>query len=98
MIKRMLFKAYKYILRFCNKTMKARIKAQADYNTRIKGNVSNLLKDISCKMYDLIRSKYEYMSLTQLFKRLLNTKQEEDESLIDYMKRFKQARDVLKSY
>ena len=74
-----LFKSYKYILGFCIKTMKSRIKEQADYDMRIKGNKRNLLKEISNKMYDLAGAKYEYLSLTQSFKQLLNIKQEEEE-------------------
>ena len=48
-------------------------------------------------MHDPIRAKYPYASLTEALMRTLNIKQLEHESLIDYMKRFKQSRDVLKS-
>ena len=88
-----LFKAYEYILGFCNKTMKSRIKKQVDYDVRIKGNVRALLKKISSKMYDPARAKYKYLLLMQPFKQLLNTRQEEEESLIDYTKQFKQVTD-----
>ena len=49
-------------------------------------------------MHDPIRAKYPYASLTEMLMRTLNIKQLEHESLIDYMKRFKQSRDVLKSH
>ena len=49
-------------------------------------------------MHYPIRVKYPYASLTEALMRTLNIKQLEHESLIDYMKRFKQARDVLKSH
>ena len=47
-------------------------------------------------MHDPIRAKYPYASLTEVLMRTLNIKQLEHKSLIDYMKRFKQSRDVLK--
>ena len=49
-------------------------------------------------MHDPIRAKYPYASLTEELMRTLNIKQLEQESLIDYMKRFKQSRDMLKSH
>ena len=38
-----LFKAYEYILGYCNKAMKPHIEEQADYDLRVKGNVRALL-------------------------------------------------------
>ena len=49
-------------------------------------------------MHDPIRAKCPYASLTEVLMRTLNIKQLEHKSLIDYMKRFKQSRDVLKSH
>ena len=49
-------------------------------------------------MHDPIRAKYPFASLTEALMRTLNIKQLEHERLIDYMKRFKQSRDVLKSH
>ena len=56
------------------------------------------MKAIKIVMHDPIRAKYPYASLTEALMRTLNIKQLEQESLIDYMKRFKQSRDVLKSH
>ena len=39
-----------------------------------------------------MRAKYPYTSLTDAVARMLNIKQMENESLIDYVKRFKQAK------
>ena len=46
-------------------------------------------------MYDPARVKYEYVTLIESLSRILNTKQEDNESLVDYTKRFKQGRDIL---
>ena len=42
-------------------------------------------------MHDPVRAKYPYASLTEAVARTLNIKQMENENLIDYVKRFKQA-------
>ena len=88
------YKAYEYILGHCSKVMKARIEEQANYEARVKNQPRVLLEEISKKMYDPARDKYEYMSLTQTFKRLLATKQEDEEGLLDYTKRFKQKKTI----
>ena len=46
----------------------------------------------------LVRAKYVYASLTEAVARMLHIKQMENENLIDYVKRFKQARDILISH
>ena len=46
-----LYKAYEEILGYCNKSMKARILEQGDYDSRIDGNIWELFKEISSKMY-----------------------------------------------
>ena len=49
-------------------------------------------------MHDLVRAKYPYALLMEAVARTLNIKQMENENLIDYVKRFKQARDILTSH
>ena len=57
-----------------------------------------LLKVIQILMHDPVRAKYPYASLTEAVARTLNIKHMESENLIDYVKRFKQARDILTSH
>ena len=49
-------------------------------------------------MHGPVRVKYPYASLMEAVARTLNIKQIENESLIDYVKRFKLARDIMKSH
>ena len=42
-------------------------------------------------IHDPVRAKYLYALLTEAVARMLNIKQMENENLIDYVKRFKQA-------
>src|SRR5210317_813342 len=64
-----------------------------NYETEIKDKPYQLLQEISSKMYDPARAKYEYASITERFKMVLNTRQQDDEDLMSYTKRFKQASD-----
>ena len=76
--------------------MQHRIKEHPQFDSKIQNDPIELLKAIKIVMHDPIRAKYPYTSLTEALMRKLNIKQLEQESLIDYMKRFKQSRDVLK--
>ena len=75
--------------------MQHRIKEHPDFESTIQNDPIELLKIV---MHDPIRAKYPYALLTETLIRTLNIKQLEHERLIDYMKRFKQSRDVLKSH
>jgi hypothetical protein len=49
-------------------------------------------------MHDPVRAKYPFASLTEAISRMLNLKQSENEGLLDYVKRFKESRDIMKSH
>ena len=83
-------KAYVIIFQYCNKVMQNRIKETPDFETRIRDDPLELLQEIKKKMYDPARSKYKYATLCKSFKRIFNTKQENDEALVDYTMCFKQ--------
>ena len=89
-------KTYAIIMDYCNKTMQNRIEEVKDFELRIRNDPLELLKEIKTKMYDPARAKYEYVLITETLGRILNTKQEDGESLTDYTKRFKQSRDIMK--
>ena len=56
--------------------MNNRIEEVSDFEGRIRDNPIELFKKIKEKMYDPARAKYKYISLTELFSRLINdTKQ-----------------------
>ena len=92
-------RAYALVLStYCNGTMQHCIEEHPEFDSKIQNDPIELLKAIKIVMHDPIRAKYPYASLTEALMRTLNIKQLEQESLIDYMKRFKQSRDVLKSH
>ena len=92
-------RAYVLILStYCNGTMQHCIKEHPDFESKIQNDPIELLKAIKIVMHDPIRVTYPYASLTEALMRTLHIKQLEQESLLDYMKRFKQSRDMLKSH
>ena len=92
-------KAYALIYStYCNKTMQNRIEEHPDFTTKLQDDPIELLKAIKVLMHDPIRAKYPYASLTEAVARIVNIKQMENEDLLDYVKRFKQARDITKSH
>ena len=92
-------KAYALIFSsYCNKTMQHRVEEHPKFDDEIRDNPIELLKAIKVLMHDPIRSRYPYASMTDALSRLLTTKQQENEGLMDYVKRFKQQRDVVKSH
>ena len=78
--------------------MQSRIEQHADFESDIRDNPIKLLETIQVLMHDTIRGRYPYASVTDAMKNLLYIKQQDNEPLLDYAKRFKQARDVLKSH
>jgi hypothetical protein len=94
-----LTKAYALVFSmYCNKTMQNRIKEHPDFEKTIRDDPINLLTKVKVLMHDPIRSKYPFASLTEALIKLMNIKQLEHEGLLDYVKRFKQFRDVAKSH
>ena len=92
-------RAYALILStYCNGMMQHHIEEHLDFESAIQNDPTELFKAINIVMHNPIRVKYPYASQTEALMRTLNIKQLEHESLIDYMKRFKQSRDVLKSH
>jgi hypothetical protein len=69
-----------------------------DYENTIRDDPIELLNKIKILMHDLIRAKYPFASLTETMIRMLNIKQGENEGLLDYVKQFKQTRDVTESH
>jgi hypothetical protein len=92
-------KAYALIFgTYCNKTMQDRIEEHPEFETKIRDDPIELLEKIKVLMHDPIRAKYPFASLTEAISRMLNLKQNETEGLLDYVKRFKESRDIMKSH
>jgi hypothetical protein len=90
-------KAYALLWERCNKAMKNKIKVRSDYN-RIKNNPITLLMAIKEHALNFQENRYSMSIILGAMRTLSFTKQKEGENLQDYTKRFRVARDVLKSH
>jgi hypothetical protein len=94
-----LTKAYALIFStYCNKMMQNRIEEHPDYEATIHDDPIELISKIKVLMHGPIRAKCPFASLTEAMIRMLNIKQQENEQLLDYIKRFKQFCDITKSH
>lgn len=97
-------KAYAFLWEQCSKAMQNKIEARSNYdkvdtdNIMIKGHPIHLLKAIKEHALSYQEHRYEMSILLDSLRGVLNLKQKDGESLQDYTKRFKTARDVLVSH
>ena len=83
---------------YCRKMMQHRIEEHPDFEGMIWDKPIKLLKMIKLLMHDPIRAKYPYTSMMDVIGHMMNIKQMEHKGLLDYVKRFKQSRDIMKSH
>jgi hypothetical protein len=77
--------------------MQSRIEEHPDYENNLKNDPIAVPVAIKTLMHNPVRTQYPMASMTDALGRLLNVKQQENESLLDYTKRFKQLCNVRKS-
>jgi hypothetical protein len=87
--------AYAFLFGQCNKAMQNKLQARKDFEIKIKNNPIELLKAIEEHSISYQEKKYEMGIVADAIKNLVNLKQQEDETLIDYTGRFKSAKDIL---
>jgi hypothetical protein len=92
-----LTKAYALIFTtYCNRVMQSRVEEHPEFETKIENDPIALLEAIKSLMHDPVRAQYPLVSMTDALTRFVNVKQMDNEPLLDYVKRFKQLRDVAK--
>ena len=91
-------KAYSFLYGQCAKNMQETLESRDDYESEIYGDPFKLLEAIRQEALSFSKNKYEMSSVHATLKAYMNTRQKDGESLIDYSRRFKAARDVLISH
>ena len=93
-------KAYGIILGQCTKGLKAKLEARKDWNTgssRIRFNAINLLKAIKEITHNSQDNKYPIESIYFSIRNVFTMKQEDNESLTEFTKRFNNAMDIMET-
>ncbi len=83
---------------YCSKTIKSRVESLPEYEDKIYNNPIELLKAIRTAMSAPMRARYVMKSGMDVLLDLLLIKQRDNESVGDFVKRFKQYRDVVKAH
>ena len=90
-------KAYALIWKsYCSKEVQVALEEMSDFESRIKGDPLELLKEIETLMHVPQRAKYPPLTLVEVLYEFMRVKQGEKESLIDYLNRFKSEVEVVK--
>ena len=78
--------------------MQIGLENDSEFEEKVKDDPFEMMKAIKLKMDNPSKVKCPFVTIfEQLERPLLNTKQEEEEALIEHAKRFKQAQDNVKS-
>jgi hypothetical protein len=93
-----LSKAYAFLWEHCTKAMQNKIESRQDFDKYIVNNPIKLLEAIKEHALHFQDKKYPMTIIMDAFRAFSNTKQKENESLQDYTKRFKVAKEVLESH
>lgn len=78
--------------------MQHKIESQKEYESSIKDEPIELLKSIKEQALNYQQHKYKMFTIFDSLKTVINLKQKDDESLQDYTKRFKTAKELLVSH
>jgi hypothetical protein len=81
----------------CNKALQAKLKAREKYETEIKGDPIAKLKAIKEHTLSFQDHCYDAKIVVDAMRNLLNTKQQDNEDLVDFTRRFKAARDFFEA-
>ena len=93
-----LVKAYGLIWSdYMSASMRDRIEQHPEFASKIKGDAIELLKAIKVSMHETTRSQKPMLSAIQAMIKLCTYKQADNQSLSEYLKSFKEHRDVFKT-
>lgn len=90
-------KAAALLWRQCAPTMRAKLQARSNFD-KIKSDPVRLLKAINEHALNFESTQYRMKTILDAMRGLINLRQKDDESPIDYIKRFKAAKDVFLSH
>jgi hypothetical protein len=93
-----LFKAYALIWERCAKAMQNKIIARSNFENEIYNDPIKLLNAVKEHALNYQETRYEMSIISDAFRALFNVQQKESESLQDYTRRYKTAREILESH
>jgi hypothetical protein len=92
------YKAYALLWERCVKAMQDKIASRADYDTQVFNDPIALLCAIKEHSLNYQDTRYEMSIIADAFRSVFTSRQQEAESLQDYTRRFKTAKEILESH
>jgi hypothetical protein len=92
------FKAYALLWGQCNSAMKAKVQSRKDYSSTIKDDPVELLKAIKQHATNYSDIQYDMRTAEDAMISLMTIRQRDDEALIDFLRRFKNTKEVFLSH
>ena len=77
--------------------MKAAIKEHPDFEIEIRDKPIKVLEVISTLMYTPVRARYPFSTLAETISSLFNIRQSQDKTLVDFIERFTQEKQLVKT-
>ena len=93
-----LFKACALIWERCGKVMQNKIASRTNFGQTIYNDPIELLKAVKEHALNYQESRYEMSIILDALRALFSVQQKDSESLQDYTRRFKTAREILESH
>jgi hypothetical protein len=91
-------KAYALLWERCAKGMQNKIQSRSNFDSDIENDPIKLLRAIKEHALNYQENRYEMAIILDAMRAMTEAKQKENESLVDYTKRFKTSRDVFESH
>ena len=82
---------------YCTSEMKAAIKEHPDFEIEIRDEPLKVLEVISTLMYTPVRARYPFSTLAETISSLFNLRQSQDEKLVDFIERFTQEKQLVRT-
>ena len=93
-----LYKAYAFLWEKCTRAMQNKITGRNDFEQKIFNNPINLLIAIKEHSLNYQESRYKMGIITDAINSFFGTKQKNNETLQDYTRRFKTAKEIMESH
>jgi hypothetical protein len=93
-----IFKVYALTWERCAKAMQNKITSRSNFEGLIYNDPIKLLNAVKEHALNYQETRYEMCIISDAFRALFNVQQKESESLQDYTRRFKTAREILESH
>ena len=82
---------------YCTSEIRTAIKEDPNFESGIRDDPLKVLEIISTLMYTPVRARFPFSTLAETLSSLFNMRQIQDEKLVDYIQRFNQEKQLIKT-